>query len=193
MARERDGTEETDVGAFFSAHREVVAASADRLGGAIARVGGELARVLAAGGTLFVFGNGGSAAQASHLAGELLGRYRSDRAPLPCVALASDLATVSCIGNDFGFDRLFARQVEALVGPGDAAIGLTTSGRSANVLNGLAAARERGALTVALTGEDGLAAGAADYVLAVPSRVTAHVQEVHLMIIHCWCEGLEGP
>jgi D-sedoheptulose 7-phosphate isomerase len=103
------------------------------------------------------------------------------------VALASDAGTVTCIANDFGYDVLFERQVRALAVPGDVAIGYTTSGRSENVRRGLVKASERGAITVAVTGAAGLVGGTADHVLAVPSSFTAHVQEVHLMLLHVWC------
>jgi D-sedoheptulose 7-phosphate isomerase len=144
------------------------------------------------GNKIIVFGNGGSAAQASHLVGELLGRFSATRQPFPAIALASDSGTVTCIGNDFGFDALFERQVQALASPGDVAIGFTTSGRSENVRRGLAKAGERSAVTVAVTGAAGLVDGTADHVLAVPSNSTAHIQEVHLMLLHVWCIYIDG-
>jgi len=171
----------------FEANREVVARSAEHLRGPAAAVARALVEALGAGRKVVAFGNGGSAAQASHLVGELLGRFKLTRRPFPAVALASDASTVTCITNDFSYEVLFERQVEALAQPGDIAFGFTTSGRSENVRRGLLKAGERGAVTVAVTGAAGLVGGEADHVLAVPSDVTAHVQEVHLMLLHVWC------
>ncbi|MDT5268494.1 MAG: D-sedoheptulose 7-phosphate isomerase [Acidobacteriota bacterium] len=171
----------------FEANREVVARSAEVLGEPAMAVARALVEALGAGHKVIAFGNGGSAAQASHLVGELLGRFKMTRQPFPAVALASDSGTVTCITNDFGYEVLFERQVEALTQRGDIAFGFTTSGRSENVKRGLAKARERGAVTVAVTGAAGIVGGEADHVLAVPSDVTAHIQEVHLMLLHVWC------
>ena len=143
------------------------------------------------GGKVICFGNGGSATQASHLAGELVGRFRANRQSLPAISLVSDAATITCIGNDFGYQALFARQMEAFARPGDIAIGLTTSGKSENVVNAFAVAKERRTTTVALTGAAGLIGGEADYLLAVPSTDTAHIQEVHLMLLHHWCIAID--
>jgi D-sedoheptulose 7-phosphate isomerase len=171
----------------FEANREVVARSAEALRGPAEAVARALVESLGAGHKVVAFGNGGSAAQASHLVGELLGRFKMTRQPFPAVALASDAGTVTCITNDFSYEVLFERQVEALAQAGDIAFGFTTSGRSENVRRGLLKAQERGAVTVAVTGANGLVGGHADHVLAVPSDVTAHVQEVHLMLLHVWC------
>lgn len=148
---------------------------------------------LAAGGAVIAFGNGGSAAEAQHLAGELLGRFRATRRPLPAMALSSDPSVVTCIANDFGYDDLFARQLEALAGPGDVAVGITTSGRSESVVRGLRVARARGALAVAWTGADpGPAGEEADIVLAAPSSTTARVQEVHTVAMHAICVAIDA-
>ena len=171
----------------FNASREVVARSAEALRAPAEEVARVLVAALAGGGKVLAFGNGGSATQASHLVGELLGRFKMTRQPFPAIALASDAGTVTCISNDFGYDELFERQVEALARPGDIAFGFTTSGRSENVRRGLEKARGRGAVTVAVTGAAGLVGGHADHVVAVPSDVTAHVQEVHLLLLHVWC------
>jgi D-sedoheptulose 7-phosphate isomerase len=175
------------IAAHFAAHARVVERSAAELGGLAAEVARVVIAALGAGRKVIAFGNGGSAAQASHLVGELLGRFAMTRQPFPAVALASDAGTVTCIANDFGYDALFERQAQALTEAGDVAFGFTTSGRSENVRRGLAAAHARGATTVAVTGAAGLVGGTADHVLAVPSDVTAHVQEVHLMLLHVWC------
>ncbi len=157
------------------------------------RLADRLCVALAAGGKLLTFGNGGSAADAQHFAGELLGRFRDTRRPLPAMALSSDPSVVTCIANDFSYDDLFARQVEALAAPGDVVIGITTSGRSPNVVNGLRAARQAGALAVAWTGADpGPAGEAAEVVLAVPSTTTARVQEVHTLLMHTICVAIDA-
>ena len=171
----------------FKSNGEVVARSAEVLRGPAERVARALVEALGAGRKVVAFGNGGSAAQASHLVAELLGRFKMTRQPFPAVALAGDAGTVTCITNDFSYEVLFERQVEALAQPGDIAFGFTTSGRSENVRRGISKAKERGAVTVAVTGAAGLVGGAADHLLAVPSDVTAHVQEVHLMLLHVWC------
>lgn len=151
-----------------------------------------LIAALKAGHKALVFGNGGSAAEAQHLTGELTGRYLAERAPLPAVCLSADSSIVTCIGNDYSYEEIFARQIRALAQPGDVAIGLTTSGRSANVLRAFEAARERGAVTIALAGQNGLQSAEADYVLAVPAQATARIQEEHLAIIHTWCDALDA-
>jgi D-sedoheptulose 7-phosphate isomerase len=179
------------VAEHFAAHRIVVEQSALQLHEQVEEVARVLVRSLAEGHKVIAFGNGGSAAQASHLVGELLGRFALTRQPFPAIALASDAGTVTCITNDFGYDVLFERQLQALALAGDVAFGFTTSGRSENVKRGLDMARQRGAVTVAVTGAAGLVGGIADYVLAVPSDVTAHVQEVHLMLLHVWCIYLD--
>lgn len=175
----------------FEANREVVARGVEVLREPAARVGRALVEALGAGKKVLAFGNGGSAAQASHFVGELLGRFKMTRQPFPAVALAGDAGAVTCISNDFGYELLFERQVEALVQTGDIAFGFTTSGRSENVRRGLLRAGEKGAVTVAVTGAAGLVGGEADHVVAVPSDVTAHVQEVHLMLLHVWCSYLD--
>lgn len=179
------------VSEFFAVHHQVVERSAEALSEPAAQVARVLVERLAAGGKVIAFGNGGSATQASHLVGELLGRFKQTRQPLPAISLASDPGTVTCIGNDFGYDALFERQVKALTQKGDVCVGLTTSGSSENVRRGLIAAREQSAITIALTGAAGLIGAEADHVLAVPSDVTAHIQEVHLMLLHVWCVHID--
>ncbi|MGK2935956.1 MAG: D-sedoheptulose-7-phosphate isomerase [Gemmatimonadaceae bacterium] len=180
-------TSQASLTEYFEAHQKVVRDSLASLGSAIGASADAMAEALVTGRKVIVFGNGGSATQASHLVGELIGRFKDNRRPLPAVALACDPAAVTCIANDFGYETLFERQVEAFTQPGDVVIGLTTSGKSENVLRGLAAGKKGGAITIALTGAAGLAAGAtADHVLAVPSKVTAHIQEMHLMVLHLW-------
>jgi D-sedoheptulose 7-phosphate isomerase len=134
---------------------------------------------------VIAFGNGGSAADAQHLAGELVGRFKRKRRPLPALALSVDPSVMTCIANDFSFDDVFARQVEAHARAGDVAIGYTTSGRSENVVRALRSAREAGAKTVVFTGGAGKpAAEHADVALVVPSTSTARIQEMHLLLMH---------
>jgi D-sedoheptulose 7-phosphate isomerase len=186
-ARREAEMEADRIAAHFAAHQRVVGECAAQLQAQAAEVARVLIDALRAGQKIVAFGNGGSAAQASHLVGELLGRFQMTRQPFPAVALSSDPGPVTCIANDFGYDALFERQAQALVHAGDVVCGFTTSGRSENVRRGLAAAKECGATTVAVVGAAGLVNGTADHILAVPSDVTAHVQEVHLMLLHVWC------
>ncbi len=151
-----------------------------------------MARSLLAGGRVLAFGNGGSAADAQHFVAELVGRMRRERAGLSAIALATDPSVVTAVGNDMGFDAVFRRQVEAHGRPGDVALGISTSGRSPNVLEGLRAARERGLLTVGLTGNGGGAlAGRVDHLIDVPHPDTQRIQEVHTMVLHVLCEVVE--
>ncbi len=155
---------------------------------AIAQAGELLVRVLAGGGQVLVFGNGGSAADAQHFAAELVGRFVRDRRGWPAIALGTDTSVLTSVANDFGFETVFARQVEALGRPGDLAVGITTSGASPNVVRGLEAARARGLQTLALTGNDGGAAGRiAEVHVNVPETVTARVQEAHTTVLHLLC------
>jgi D-sedoheptulose 7-phosphate isomerase len=175
----------------FAAHQQVVRQSVVELQDVAEAVMRVMVTALRSGNKILAFGNGGSATQASHLAGELIGRFLKTRRPLPAVSLVSDPGSVTCIANDFGYAALFERQVDALARPGDVAIGLTTSGRSENVKRGLDAARRAGATAVALTGAAGLIDATADHVVRVPSVETASIQEVHLMLIHAWCQGVD--
>jgi D-sedoheptulose 7-phosphate isomerase len=178
---------ESRIAEHFASHTRVIERAARELAGPAEEVARVTVEALRAGRKVIAFGNGGSATQASHLVGELLGRFKATRQPFAAVSLSSDPGTVTCIANDFGYDALFERQARALAEPGDVAFGFTTSGRSENVRRGLDAARARGARTVAVVGGAGLVGGTADHVLAVPSDITAHVQEVHLMLLHIWC------
>jgi phosphoheptose isomerase len=152
-----------------------------------------IAVALRAGGKLLAFGNGGSASDAQHVAAELVGRFENnERAPLAAIALSADGSVLTSIGNDAGFERVFARQLEALARPGDVALGITTSGASANVVSALESARARGVQTIALTGRDGGAAGRAAAIhINVASDSTPRVQEVHRTLLHVICELVE--
>jgi D-sedoheptulose 7-phosphate isomerase len=169
-----------------------VAQALDALRAPFCRLVALAAGSLRSGGKLLFFGNGGSAADAQHLATELTVRYRRDRAPIAAVALTTDSSALTAIGNDLGFDQLFARQIAALGRAGDLAIGISTSGRSANVLRGLAVAREHGLAAAGLSGGDGGAmAEHADPLLLVPSKTTARIQEMHILLGQMLCGALE--
>ena len=180
------------VAEHFAAHEDVVRLAMAEIIPAAEEAGRALVAALRDGRKVIAFGNGGSATQASHFVGELIGRFKRTRRALPGLALVSDPGSVTCIANDFGYAALFERQIEALATDGDVAVGLTTSGKSENVLRGLAAARGAGAVTIALTGRAGLVDGAADHVVRVPSTATAAIQEVHLMLIHAWCGAIDA-
>lgn len=158
----------------------------------IATVAQLLVTAFRAGQKVLLFGNGGSATDAAHIAAEFVGRYKRERAPLPAIALATDIAAITCIANDYGFDELFARQIRAHGRKGDIAIGISTSGNSPNVLKGVAAARECGMITVAWTGgTGGKLAALVDHPFVVPSTVTARIQESHITLGHVLCELVE--
>jgi D-sedoheptulose 7-phosphate isomerase len=159
---------------------------------ALVRAAESLAATFRNGGKLLVFGNGGSAADATHLAAELVGRFLLERPGLPAVSLSDNASAVTSIANDYAYERVFARQVEALGRPGDVALGISTSGRSANVLAGLEAGRAGGLVTLALTGGDGGRMGdLADVCIVVPSGDTPRIQEGHTLVAHVLCELVE--
>jgi D-sedoheptulose 7-phosphate isomerase len=151
-----------------------------------------IARALRQGRKLLLFGNGGSATDASHLAAEFVGRYQRDRVPLPAIALATDMAALTCIGNDYGYDEIFSRQIRAHGQHGDIAIAISTSGNSPNVLKGVETAKAMSLTTIGWTGHaGGKLAGLVDYAFIVPSTVTARIQETHLTLGHVLCELIE--
>jgi D-sedoheptulose 7-phosphate isomerase len=159
-----------------------------------AEVARRIAAALAAGHKMLICGNGGSAADAQHFAGEMVGRFKlPHRAALPVLALTTDTSVLTCVANDFSYDEVFSRQVEAFAQPGDVVLGLSTSGRSPNVLRALQTAKARGAVTVALVGGDGGPIGAlVDLPLIVPSSDTTRIQECHLTLIHAISELIEA-
>jgi len=157
----------------------------------VVAVADAIATSLKQGGAVLVFGNGGSAADAQHFAAELVGRYEQERKAWPAVALTTDTSALTAIGNDFGFERVFARQLEALGKKGDVAIGISTSGNSPNVLRALETANDRGLVTVALTGRGGEAGKIARLHVRVDEERTSRVQEVHATLLHAICELVE--
>jgi D-sedoheptulose 7-phosphate isomerase len=154
--------------------------------------GSQLSKAFAGGYRLFIAGNGGSAAQAQHLAAELVGRYKVEREPYCAIALHTDTSTITAIANDYGYEHVFARQLQALARPGDFFLGISTSGRSLNIRKATQAALAVGMHTFALTGDvPNPLAGESHEFLAVPSTDTATVQEVHLVALHLMCEALD--
>ena len=156
-------------------------------------VGALLCAAYDQGGVLYTFGNGGSASDAQHLTGEMIGRYKRERRPLPAVTLSTDPTVLTCVANDYTYADVFSRQLQALVRPGDVVAGFTTSGRSPNVVEGLRAARLAGATTVLFAGgTGGPAAAHAHHTLLVPSTVTARIQEMHTFLLHAVSEQVDA-
>ena len=169
-------------------HAELPAAQRSAIADAAKRMAG----ALKAGRKIIWFGNGGSATQSQHMAGEFVGRFQMERRSLPSISLTENMASVTAIGNDYSFEQLFSRQLEGLAQPGDVAVGLSTSGNSPNVLAGLRQAKRSGVATIGLTGgSGGQMAGLCDVCICVPSTVTARIQEVHLTIGHILCGLVE--
>ncbi|MBF0178002.1 MAG: D-sedoheptulose 7-phosphate isomerase [Magnetococcales bacterium] len=159
----------------------------------LTRAAGEMTRAVRGGGKILWMGNGGSAADSQHLAAELVGRFSRERRALASVALTTDTSILTALGNDYGFDTIFARQVEALYRPGDVVIGISTSGNSPNILAGVATARSLGAFTIGFSGhEGGRLRDAVDLCLTVPARVTARIQEGHILLGHLLCDWVEA-
>ena len=185
------------VAARFRESAELKLACVAALAPAIARAGSLLRDCLRGGGKLLVCGNGGSAADAQHFTAELLGRYERERDGLPAIALHADTSTLTAVSNDYGFEQVFARQVQALGRPGDALVAISTSGNSPGILRAVEVARRAGLAVVALTGRDGGALAAklrpTDIEIRVPATVTARIQEVHILALHCLCELIDAP
>ena len=176
----------------FAEHAQVLERSGPAVQGPLAALARACIEALASGNKLLFFGNGGSAADAQHLATELTVRYRTNRPAIAALALTTDTSTLTAIGNDFGFDDLFARQVEALCRPGDVVIAISTSGNSENVVRGLRAAGARDAVTAAFGGGDGgRMLEHVQHAVVVPSKTTARIQEAHILIGHTLCGLIE--
>jgi D-sedoheptulose 7-phosphate isomerase len=173
-------------------HRAAFEAVARMLSGPFVRTLDILEAGLRRGGKVMLFGNGGSAADAQHIAAELIVRYKSDRPAIAALALTTDSSALTACGNDLGFEALFERQIAGLGRMHDVAVGISTSGRSPNVLKGLQRARSMGLATVGLTGgAGGEMCAVCDATIIVPSPVTARIQEMHILIGHVWCKALE--
>jgi D-sedoheptulose 7-phosphate isomerase len=176
----------------FAEHLEIIETVRGALGERIETVGQLLARSLADGGTLFWCGNGGSAADSQHLAAELVGRFKKNRRALRSSALTTDSSVLTCVANDYCYEDIFSRQIEALGRPGDVLIGISTSGKSENILRAFKAANDGGLTTVALLGKQGgPAKDVAQHALVVPSETTARIQEAHILIGHILCDVIE--
>jgi len=188
-------TIENRIAKHFSDSAELKLALATTLAAPIARAALLMAGALQAGGKVLACGNGGSAADAQHFSAELLGRFERERRELAAIALTTDTSSNTAIANDYSFEQIFAKQVRALGGAGDVLIAISTSGNSKNILAAMQAARTRGMQVVALTGRDGGAAGkligAGDVLLNVASTVTARIQEVHILVLHCLCDIID--
>jgi D-sedoheptulose 7-phosphate isomerase len=181
------------IAAAFAEHAAVLEAAARTLPPVLERVAAATMACFNRRGTVFACGNGGSASDAQHLVGELVGRFRVERRALPAVTLGTEMATLTAVANDYGYDRVFARQLEALARPGDLLFAISTSGNSPNVLAAVDAAKAREVAVVALTGAGGgRLASLADHWIEAPSRVTARIQEVHGLCIHALCEAVDA-
>lgn len=180
----------------FEDSAELKRAAAAQLAGPIAQAAEMLTAALAADRKLLICGNGGSAADSQHMAAELVGRFERERPELAAIALSTDTSALTAMANDYGFEQVFAKQVRALGREGDVLVAISTSGESANVLAAVHAAHERGLAVLALTGRGGGRIGAAlrgpDIHLCVPHDRTARIQELHLLIIHCLCDGIDA-
>ena len=161
---------------------------AETMAASITAAAESIAEAFKAGRKLLLFGNGGSAADAQHIAAEFMNRFLIERPPLPAIALTTDTSVLTSIANDYSFDDVFSKQVKALGKKGDVALGITTSGSSANVLKALRAAKKLGMITIALTGDAGKAAALADIALQIPSRSTPRIQEAHIVVGHILCD-----
>ncbi|MFZ5572548.1 MAG: D-sedoheptulose-7-phosphate isomerase [Thermodesulfobacteriota bacterium] len=158
----------------------------------VQEVGRRLAGAIQSGGKILICGNGGSAADAQHFAAEIIGRFEKERAAWPAVALTTDTSILTAVGNDYGFADIFSRQVQGLGRPGDALIGISTSGESANVIRAVSMARETGIFTVGLLGRTGgRLAALVDASVVIPARTTARIQEAHGFILHFWAGAIE--
>lgn len=177
----------------FSDHVRVMTEASSALPELLERVASELHACFARGGKVMACGNGGSASDADHFIAELVGRYKDERRALPAVAIAGGMATITAVANDYGYETIFARQIEAIARRGDWLFAISTSGNSRNVLAAVEAARQRDCSVIALTGASGGKLGAiADVLIAAPSTVTARIQEVHILCIHIICELLDA-
>jgi D-sedoheptulose 7-phosphate isomerase len=181
-----------EIQAQLQGHQAMIAQLEQDMVPLIAEMGILLTAALNHGNKLLVMGNGGSAADSQHFAAEIVGRFKLERRALPAIALSTDTSILTAIGNDYGFDAVFSRQVEALAAPGDIVVGISTSGNSPNVLKALNMAKARGCRTIGLLGKDGGSIKAAcDLALVVPTEDTPRIQEGHITIIHIVCDLVE--
>lgn len=176
----------------FKSHFSILERTIRRHSGNIAEAATLIASCFNDGGKIVIFGNGGSAADSQHLAAEFMGRFLLERKSLPAIALTTDTSVLTALGNDYGFEKIFQRQVEGLVNNGDVVIAISTGGNSENVLNGAKAAKEKGAKVIALTGQGGgKLREVADVLIDIPSKETPRIQEVHILVEHIICDLVE--
>ena len=181
------------ISASLKEHQDVIAIIAESMQGRIDEFAKRLSKTLQSGGKLLVCGNGGSAADAQHFSAELVGRFETERRGLAAISLTTDTSCLSAIGNDYGFDQIYARQGEALATASDLLLGISTSGNSSNVLHAMLKAKEIGCQVLALTGKTGgTIAQEADLALIIPAERTARIQEAHATILHILCELIEA-
>lgn len=174
-------------------HQQVFAEISERSIPAIKKCGELIWKTFSEGKKVLLCGNGGSAADAQHIAAEFVGRYESERKGLPAIALTTDTSALTALGNDYGYERIFARQVEAIANEGDLLVGISTSGNSPNVLAALTVAKEIGCFTIGLTGaKGGVMAELCDSCVLIPSIRTSRIQEAHIAIGHLWCEFVDA-
>jgi len=182
----------TKISEHFNEHLQVIAAVPTLCSEPIQSATIQIVESLVKGGTLFWCGNGGSAADSQHLAAELVGRFKKDRKALRSIALTTDTSVLTCVANDYSYEDIFSRQLEALTRPGDVLVAISTSGNSENVLRALRTAQELGVKTIALLGKDGGQAKAlADVAIVISSNSTARIQEAHILIGHILCDLIE--
>lgn len=182
-----------DISKYIDGHIGLIKTIADEHSQTIFQIADTIVSTFQSGGKLLLMGNGGSAADAQHFAGELVGRFQKDRKAIAAIALTTDAVTMTAVGNDYGFDSIFSRQVEALATPVDVIFGISTSGRSENVVKALQKGKDLGCTTLCLSGGNGgPLAQTADKALVVPSFEVPHIQEAHIMIIHILCSMIES-
>ena len=177
---------------IFDEHIQVAKKSSIQLNGVIAEACKVVTNCIQQGNKVLLFGNGGSAADAQHIAAEFIGRFVTERRSLPAIALTTDTSVLTSIGNDYGFDHVFERQVNGLANNGDVLIGISTSGNSPNIVNALTAGKTLGCITIGLSGRDGGKMNdICDFNVVVPSNITAHIQEMHILIGHIICGAID--
>lgn len=177
----------------FSDHAETLSRTQELLSPAIKEAALQIGNALKTGHKILLIGNGGSAADAQHIAAEFTGRFVKERTPLPAIALTTDTSALTAIGNDYGYEQVFSRQVKALGNAGDILIAISTSGNSPSILSAVEAAKEKGIITIGLSGKDGGdLKNLCNLALVVPSDITAHIQEMHILIGHLFCAYVDS-
>lgn len=188
-----NGSHDGTAARSIAEHMATMGKLSEQCGEAIAECGAIISETVRRGGKILICGNGGSAADSQHIAAEFVGRYETERVALPAIALTTDTSALTALANDYDFERVFARQVEALARDGDCLIAISTSGNSPNVLAAAMTARKKGCRIIGMTGENGKKlAGLSDACLLVPSTRTSRIQEAHITVAHIWCEMIDA-